>query len=85
MRALLLLPLLALPACGAVDTSRGASGFPDSVMTSAEGNVVRGVDQGGTFLLNRERPELFIDAEGVARPAREGRVLPARQPRRIWE
>ncbi len=83
-RALPLL-LLLVAGCGAMDVSRGASGFPDSVMTSEEGNVVRGIDQGGTFVLTRERPEVFIDAEGVARPARDGRVLPARQPRLIWD
>jgi hypothetical protein len=82
-RALCLLPLLA--ACGAVDTSRGASGFPDAVLTSAEGNVPRGTIDGGFITLNRERPDVFVDTTGQARAARDGRVLPQRQTRRIWD
>lgn len=85
MRAALpLLLALALAACGAADTRPGASGFPDTVMTSEEGNVPMGVTQGGSIILNRERPGLFIDSDGVARPSRDGSVLP-RPPRRIWE
>lgn len=82
---LALLPLLALAACGSLEVGGRASGFPDTVITSEQGNVPMGVIQGGEITLNRERPGLFIDAEGVARPAREGSVLPPRQPRRIWE
>ncbi len=83
MRAALPL-LLALAACGAADTRPGSSGFPDTVITSEEGNVPMGVTEGGSIFLNRERPGLFIDSDGVARAAREGYVL-SRPPRRIWE
>jgi len=82
-----LLPLLlallvlspSLAGCGAVDASRGASGFPDVVMNSREGFIPMGTMEGGTMMLNRERPESFVNTDGVARPAR-GRPTP-----RIWE
>jgi hypothetical protein len=49
-----LLALLALAACGAVDTGRGASGFPDAPI-GREGFRTGVMNTDGTITLNRER------------------------------
>ncbi len=53
MRALALILLLA--ACDAVDTSQGASGFPDTNIGST-GRYVGQITTGGQMILNRELP-----------------------------
>lgn len=53
MRALMILFLLA--GCGSLDTSQGASGFPDSPIT--QGNQRSGqITTGGQIILNRDLP-----------------------------
>ncbi len=55
MRTLPLILTLALGACGALDTSPGASGVPDTPVGQL--NFQRGqITTGGQIILNRELP-----------------------------
>lgn len=53
--ALLLLPLLVLAGCGALDTSPGASGFADT-STGRAGRTSGVITTGGQIVLDREQP-----------------------------
>ncbi|MBY0335885.1 MAG: hypothetical protein K2X11_04685 [Acetobacteraceae bacterium] len=55
MKPAVLAALLTLAGCGAVDTSRGASGFPDAPW-GQPGFRTGVMNTDGTITLNRERP-----------------------------
>jgi hypothetical protein len=55
MRCLMLLSVLALVGCGALDTSPGASGFPDTAVGRA-GRTSGVITTGGQIVLDREQP-----------------------------
>jgi hypothetical protein len=55
MRCLMLLSVLALVGCGALDTSPGASGFADTALGSA-GRSTGTITTGGQIVLDREQP-----------------------------